>query len=193
MMQMTDTVKQLLIINIIFYIGANVTAPISYELFSLYFPFNSEFHWWQPLTHMFMHASMPNLMHIVFNMFGLVMFGSALEHFWGGKKFIFFYISCGLGAALVHTGMNYYEFQKGLEFLSSQGFSNSEVIGLLQEGKYNDVWKQLMSESQFNDFMSSYLVPAVGASGAIYGILVAFAFMFPNAEFPSKQNISYLF
>jgi membrane associated rhomboid family serine protease len=78
--------------------------------------------------------------------------------------------------------MNYYEFQKGLEFLSSQGFSNSEVTGLLHEGKYNDVWKQLMSESQFNDFMSSYLVPAVGASGAIYGILVAFAFMFPNAE-----------
>jgi len=190
MMQMTDTVKQLLIINIIFYIGANLTAPISYELFSLYFPFNSEFHWWQPLTHMFMHAELfpenvnqgIGLSHIFFNMFGLVMFGSALEHFWGSKKFIFFYISCGLGAALVHTGMNYYEFQKGLEFLSSQGFSNSEVIGLLHEGKYNDVWKQLMSESQFNDFMSSYFVPAVGASGALYGILVAFAFMFPNAE-----------
>jgi membrane associated rhomboid family serine protease len=182
MMQMTDTVKQLLIINIIFYIGAHLTAPMSYDLFAMHFPLSNDFQWWQPLTHMFMHAQMPNLMHIVFNMFGLVMFGSALEHFWGGKKFIFFYISCGLGAALVHTGMNYYEFQKGLEFLSSQGFSNSEVIGLLHEGKYNDVWKQLMSESQFNDFMSSYFVPAVGASGALYGILVAFAFMFPNAE-----------
>ena len=181
-MQMTDTVKQLLIINIIFYIGAHLTAPMSYDLFAMHFPLSNDFQWWQPLTHMFMHAQMPNLMHIVFNMFGLVMFGSALEHFWGGKKFIFFYISCGLGAALVHTGMNYYEFQKGLEFLSSQGFSNSEVIGLLHEGKYNDVWKQLMSESQFNDFMSSYFVPAVGASGALYGILVAFAFMFPNAE-----------
>ena len=182
MMQMTDTVKQLLIINIIFYIGANLTLPISYDLFALHFPLNSDFYWWQPITHMFMHAAMPNLMHLVFNMFGLVMFGSALEHFWGGKKFIFFYISCGLGAAMLHTGMNYYEFQKGLEFLSSQGFSNSEVISLLHEGKYNDSWKQLMSDSQFNDFMSSYLVPAVGASGAIYGILVAFAFMFPNAE-----------
>lgn len=181
-MQMTDTVKQLLIINIIFYIGANLTVPISYELFSLYFPLNSEFHWWQPLTHMFMHASMPNLMHIVFNMFGLVMFGSALEHFWGGKKFIFFYISCGLGAALVHTGMNYYEYYQGVTYLESIGYLN-QLETILETGSINfTVEPENFDAGKLRAMYNAYHIPAVGASGAIYGILVAFAFMFPNAE-----------
>ena len=105
---MTETVKQLLIINIIFYIGSYFVAT-AYPLFSLYYPENDNFRFWQPLTSMFMHAPMPNLMHIAFNMFALVSFGSALEHFWGAKKFIFFYISCGLGAALLHLGVSYFQ------------------------------------------------------------------------------------
>ena len=79
-MRMTETVKQLVIINVIFFIGANTIAPAANELLALYYPLNDNFHWWQPVTHMFMHAKMPNLMHIFFNMFGLIMFGSALEH-----------------------------------------------------------------------------------------------------------------
>lgn len=204
MMRMTETVKQLLIINIIFYIGSAMTVPMSYELFSLYFPWNENFQWWQPITHMFMHAQMPNLMHIFFNMFGLVMFGSALEHFWGWKKFLFFYISCGLGAALVHTGMNYYEFQKALELASdlqltdetihqiinvpfTEGnFYKSELLyqnikPILEPlGKFN-----LLNETNFKALFDASIIAngsAVGASGALYGILVAFAFMFPNAE-----------
>ena len=111
-MRLTPAIKQLLILNIIFYIGSNTIAPAAYDYLALYFPLNEAFKWWQPLTHMFMHAQMPNLMHILFNMFGLVMFGSTLEHYWGARKFIFFYISCGLGAAILHTGMQYYEFQQ---------------------------------------------------------------------------------
>ena len=95
-MRMTDTVKQLLIINIIFFVGSQFVAN-AYPLLSLYYPENPNFRIWQPLTSMFMHAPMPNLMHIVFNMFALVSFGTALEHYWGAKKFIFFYLSCGLG------------------------------------------------------------------------------------------------
>ena len=102
MMRMTETVKQLLIINIIFFIGSQFVAN-AYPLFSLYYPENPNFRIWQPLTSMFMHAPMPNLMHIVFNMFALVSFGAALEHYWGTKKFIFFYISCGLGSALYNS------------------------------------------------------------------------------------------
>ena len=181
MMRMTDTVKQLLIINIIFFIGSQFVAN-AYPLFSLYYPENPNFRIWQPLTSMFMHAPMPNLMHIVFNMFALVSFGAALEHYWGTKKFIFFYISCGLGAALLHVGVNYFTFHHVLNLLVENGQDKAEILKILAEGKYDTNWQNIIPLSDFNSLMGSYLGTAVGASGAIYGLLTAFAFMFPNAE-----------
>ena len=121
-------------------------------------------------------------MHIFFNMFALYSFGSALEHFWGAKKFLFFYISCGLGAALVNTAINYYYFQEGLNTLMANGFPRAEILQVLSEGKINTRWQELLSVSDFQNFTSAYLGSVVGASGAIYGVIVAFAFMFPNAE-----------
>lgn len=138
MNNITPVVKQLLIINIIFFIGSlpQMLGERAYEIFAL-FSFESPlFKPYQLITHMFMHGG---LTHILFNMIALVSFGSALEHFWGGKRFLFFYISCGLGAALANNLINQY---------------------------------------YFHDIATA----AVGASGAVYGLLVAFAFMFPNAE-----------
>lgn len=178
-MNITATVKQLLIINIIFFIGTLMVGDPAYKFLSLYFFENPDFRAWQPITHMFMHG---NLMHILFNMFALFSFGSALEHFWGGKKFLFFYISCGLGAALLHTGVNYYLFHHGLDLLTQQGVSQSDVLAALAQGKYDPRWQEMLTPEGFSTFISAYLAPAVGASGAIYGLLVAFAFMFPNAE-----------
>jgi membrane associated rhomboid family serine protease len=178
---MTDTVKQLLIINIIFFIGSQFVAN-AYPLLSLYYPENPNFRIWQPLTSMFMHAPMPNLMHIVFNMFALVSFGTALEHYWGAKKFIFFYISCGLGAALLHIGVNYFTFHHVLNLLVENGQDKAEILKVLAEGKYDTNWQNIIPLSDFNSFMGSYLGTSVGASGAIYGLLTAFAFMFPMAE-----------
>jgi len=180
-MNMTPTVKQLLIINFIFFIGSQI-VPVSYELFALHYPESNEFEIWQLITHMFMHAPFPNVMHILFNMFALYSFGSALEHFWGGKKFLFFYISCGLGAALLHTGVNYYFFQDGINTLTANGFNKIDILHLLNEGKIDTRWQELLSVSDFENFTSSYFGTVVGASGAIYGLLVAFAYMFPNAE-----------
>lgn len=179
MNNITPTVKQLLIINVIFFIGSNLVGDRAYELFSLYFFENDKFQVWQPLTHMFMHGG---IFHIFFNMFALVSFGSALEHFWGGKKFLFFYISCGLGAALLHTGINYYEYQQGYQALIDNGFSVEEIKSLLNGGNVMLNGREGVNQSVVNSLASSYNVPAVGASGAIYGLLVAFAFMFPNAE-----------
>ena len=181
MMNITPVVKQLLIINILFFIGSYF-VPAAYDLFSLYYPESASFMGWQLITHMFMHAPFPNLAHILFNMFALYSFGSALEHFWGGKKFLFFYISCGLGAALLHSGVNYYFFHEGLDTLIANGFTESDIFQLLNQGKIDTRWQELMSVSDFQNFTSSFYVPVVGASGAIYGLLVAFAFMFPNAE-----------
>lgn len=180
-MRMTETVKQLLIINIIFFIGSQFVAN-AYPLFSLYYPENPNFRIWQPLTSMFMHAPMPNLMHIVFNMFALVSFGAALEHYWGTKKFIFFYISCGLGAVLLHVGVNYFTFHHVLNLLVENGQDKAEILKILAEGKYDTNWQNIIPLSDFNSLMGSYLGTAVGASGAIYGLLTAFAFMFPMAE-----------
>ena len=182
MMNITPTVKQLLIINVLFYIGSMIVGEPAYKLLSMYFFENPDFHFWQIFTHMFMHAPLPNIMHIAFNMFALYSFGSALEHFWGGKKFIFFYISCGLGAALLHTLVNYYFFESGLDTLIANGYSKVEILKTLSEGKFDTRWQELLTPSDFKAFMGAYLGSVLGASGAIYGLLVAFAFMFPNAE-----------
>ena len=88
MNNMTDTVKQLLIINVLFFIGSYF-VPQANELLALHYFENDGFKFWQPISYMFMHGS---LMHIFFNMFALYSFGSNLEYIWGGKKFLFFYI-----------------------------------------------------------------------------------------------------
>lgn len=180
-MNMTPVVKQLLILNIIFFIGSQM-VPVAYDLLALHYPEFHKFQYWQLITHMFMHAKMPNLMHIVFNMMGLVMFGSPLEHFWGGKKFLFFYISCGLGAALIHLGVGYYHYQHGLNILLENGYNNEQIVQLLQKEMFDTEWQKLLSPDEFTNFASSFITETVGASGAIYGLLTAFAFMFPNAE-----------
>lgn len=207
MMNITPVVKQLLILNIIFFIGSQI-VPISYEYFSLYYPESVKFKFWQPITHMFMHAPiymdnfkyMNNISHILFNMFGLYSFGSALEHFWGGKKFLFFYISCGLGAALLHIGVNYIEIHSILNDLSSLKISDSDMNVLLNanyKGLFDENGKMIAgsvntilenakcTQEQFNQLsqaIGTFQSTAVGASGALYGLLIAFAFMFPNAE-----------
>ncbi len=203
MMKITPVVKQLLILNIIFFVGSQI-VPISYNLFSLYYPESDKFKLWQPLTHMFMHAPMPNFTHILFNMFALYSFGSALEHFWGGTKFIFFYISCGLGAALLHTFVNYVQIHYLLNDIANLNLSKETLHQILNvsfldgdryrsdlfldgikpilqhEGMFNQ-----LNESNFGDLFNAAMInqsTVVGASGAIYGLLVAFAFMFPTAE-----------
>lgn len=146
---------------------------------ALYYIENPNFQWWQVFSHLFMHASVA---HIFFNMFALYSFGMPLESYFGSNRFIVFYFACGLGAAFLHTAVNYYEFHSALDILQSKGFSISQAQELLQKGMYNTGWEEALSESDFKDMMSAYMIPAVGASGAIYGILVAFGVLFPNAE-----------
>ncbi len=193
---MTDTVKQLLIINVLFFIGSYF-VPQANELLSLHYFESDGFKFWQPISHMFMHGSP---MHIFFNMFALISFGSALEHFWGAKKFLFFYLSCGIGAALIHSGVNYYEIHSLLNELQNTSISKTDIhtilntdfssgnqyLGkLLYENAAATFDKINVDESDFELLFNAAVKnqsSAVGASGAIYGLLVAFAFMFPNAE-----------
>jgi len=94
---------------------------------------------------------------------------------------LFFYISCGLGAAVLHSGVNYLVFHESLNTLIEQGFSKSEIFDVLN-GKNNQELIGILNSPDYINSLGSYFTPAVGASGAIYGLLVAFAFMFPNAE-----------
>lgn len=111
---------------------------------------------YQVATHMFAHSPQM-IFHIVFNMFALWMFGRILENVWGPRRFLFFYLSCGLGAAALHLGIQYYRCDQ-----------------LLQAFDANDI--------ELIKARLGAVSPALGASGAVMGIMAAFAFLFPNTE-----------
>jgi membrane associated rhomboid family serine protease len=180
MMQMTETVKQLLIINIILFFGSKL-VPAAYEYLAISYFENPTFKFWQPITYMFMHG---NFGHIFFNMFALYAFGSTLEYLWGARKFLFFYLSCGLGALFFQTIINYFQFHNALDLLISAGYEKADIFNELYTGqyKYNIGWLEVLGTNDFTTFKDTYLTKTLGASGAIYGLLAAFAFIFPNAE-----------
>jgi membrane associated rhomboid family serine protease len=143
--------RNLLYVNLIMFVATLINPAFMKDTFAMAFPLSTEFRWWQPLTHMFMHDG---FFHIFFNMYTLVMFGMVVERVLGTKKFIWFYLITGFGAVLLHTGV---------EFLQVQ-----ELIK-----KYPEVDPQYIYNS----------IPGVlGASGAVYGVLVAFAMLYPEAR-----------
>ena len=177
--RITETVKVLLIINIIFFVGAYTMGDQAIRLFALWFFENENFGVWQIVTHMFMHGS---FMHILFNMYALWAFGSPIEQVLGKEKFIFFYFSAGIGAAVIHTLVNYYHVQAGYNALLDAGMDPEGIQQMLQTGQYSTGILNSVSKDMLTEFYTAYNTPAVGASGAIYGVLVAFGMMFPNVE-----------
>ncbi|MCD2258747.1 rhomboid family intramembrane serine protease [Psychroserpens luteolus] len=173
MMKITDTVKHLLIINVVVFIGRMTLGggELFMQWFALYFPENPLFQPWQIFTHMFMHA---DVMHIFFNMFALWMFGTAVEHQLGSKKFLFIYISAGLGAVFFQLGYHYFEYLPLKQALLDGGVSNSYIIETLSEGKVFTAVGDKLTEVFF--------LPMVGASGCIMGVLAAFGMMNPEAK-----------
>jgi len=178
--RMTEAVKHLIIINVIFFIAPQLMPDLGLQnMFALYFPENPNFGFWQFLTHMFMHGS---FMHIMFNMYGLWAFGTPLEQIWGRNKFLFFYFSAGLGAGVIYSLVNYYQFNAVYEQLVNIGLSGVEIQQILDTGSYSSQILGSISETDLSEFFATYHTPAVGASGAIYGVLVAFGMTFPNAK-----------
>jgi membrane associated rhomboid family serine protease len=152
-------IKNLLIINALFWL-AQITVgkeliPIE-DLFALHF-FRSEYYKpWQFISYMFLHDP-GNFFHILFNMFALWMFGSTLENLWGSKRFIIFYLICGVGAAAVQMVALWYDIGQ-VETLFRQGYIGPEI------------------------YYGNLNIPTMGASGAVMGIFAAFAFTFPNSQ-----------
>ena len=180
MNNITDAIKHLIIINIFFFMGPQFLKLDFSNLLALHFPKNEHFGIWQYITHMFMHGSFG---HILFNMYGLWAFGSPLEKMWGKHKFIFFYFSAGIGAGLIYTLVNYYQFNGIYDLFLNAGLNPSEIITILESAKTSDTRViENITQEQFNNIIGLYNAKAVGASGAVYGVLVAFGMYFKDAK-----------
>ncbi|CAL2091488.1 Membrane associated rhomboid family serine protease [Tenacibaculum sp. 190524A05c] len=178
MNRLTTAIKHLIIINVILFFVPKLMGMDLTRILALYFPKNEYFGFWQYVSHMFMHGSE---FHILFNMYGLWAFGTPLEQMWGKNKFLFFYFSAGIGAGLIYSLVNYYQFNGFYEQLINSGLTVTDIQSILDTGKYNADIIQLTNK-EMSEFYSLYHTPAVGASGAVYGILVAFGLAFPNAK-----------
>jgi membrane associated rhomboid family serine protease len=177
--RVSEIVKHLIIINVIFFIASIVFGELMYDLFAMHYPNNSDFKLWQPVTHMFMHG---DITHILFNMFGLWMFGTPLEQMWGKQKFIFFYLSAGFGAVLIQTIVYHYDVMSVTQILIDNGLTNSDVDAFYKTGRLNTSIIQSVGEDRLYSGIQSFKAVMVGASGALYGTLVAFAMLFPNVQ-----------
>lgn len=178
----TPTVIALIVVNALFFVATHLLPGMRdgmLERFALHFPQSEHYRAYQFVSHIFMHGSFA---HVLLNMFGLFMFGGPLERMWGARRFLVFYFLCGLGAGLIHTGINVYEFGNTYEELRSSGVSAQAIQQFLEsERLLRMVGASLPDEAQ-RDFYYLFNGRMVGASGAIYGVLVAFAILFPNVK-----------
>lgn len=150
-------VKNLLIINVLFFLATIATDVVLHidlkDYLGLHYIGASDFQPFQLVTYMFMHG---NFAHLFFNMFALWMFGNTLENIWGANRFLLFYFICGIGAGLVQELVQYIQFVTTLE-----GYETVRIT------------------ANMDDYLN--MMTTVGASGAVYGILLAFGMMFPNS------------
>lgn len=177
MPSITPAVLVLVVVNVALFLLNSITTLEMNNFLGLHHPDNEAYGVWQYLTSMFMHGSVT---HILFNMFGLWMFGSALEGAWGSKKFLFFYFAAGLGAGVIYTLVNNYQFDAAANALLAVGMQEYEIQELLESGKYRMYTG--ITESMVGEAYQTFNTTMVGASGALYGVLVAFAIRYPNAK-----------
>jgi len=175
---MPPVVKNIIMINILmllaYYAAASVFSVNLNSTLGLYFPKSENFKPVQILTHMFMHA---NFWHLFFNMYALFIFGQVLENVWGPKRFLIYYLVCGLGAALTHESVIAYEYAKLVNNITPD---NLQLV--LNEGYAYYEAGNLFSDSGMQSLQLLLNTPTVGASGAVFGILLAFGVLFPNTQ-----------
>nr|WP_319997963.1 rhomboid family intramembrane serine protease [uncultured Draconibacterium sp.] len=169
-LNMPPVVKNLILANVVIFLitmvlqqtGANLN-----HILGLYFPASPNFRLYQLFTHMFMHGSIG---HIFFNMFALYMFGRVLEGVWGPKRFLTFFLVTGLGAAALHLGVLTLEYRHALAGVGVDQLNYFKELAA--QGKY-------IPGNKISEILTT---PTVGASGAVFGILLGFGMLFPNTE-----------
>lgn len=179
-----NVTKNLLLLNITVFVVALILQSNGSNwsnLLAAHYINSVLFEPYQFITHMFMH-SLADPLHIFFNMFLLVSFGSHLERIWGAKRFFIFYIACGLGAFVLYNSIGVYQiYQLKQEIVSSGIFDidtlNNHILEAASQGQYLSHTDPLIDQYLAFNFSS-----LVGASGAIFGLLAGFAILFPNTE-----------
>jgi membrane associated rhomboid family serine protease len=176
MPKLTEAVKHLIIVNVLFYIATYyvIDSRILIELFSLFSTQSPHFEYWQVATSMFMHGS---LSHILFNMFSLWMFGSTLESVWGKKKFVSFYFLTGIGSAVLYLLIKHIQIQYVID-----DYAAEEINLILTQGAEAIINSQNFTNEKLSSLNALINGPTLGASGAIAGLLMAFGILFPNLE-----------
>ena len=205
-------VKNILIINGLFFLATIATQRFGinmYDLFGLHFYESELFHPYQFITYMFMHG---NFGHLFFNMFALWMFGSAIENYWGSKRFLLYYFITGIGAAIAHYAIVAWDLIPTLHYLDAciadPTLANIQALAQHHQFAFNGTDSELVNG--FNEFkryaiqlesginiaeakaaINEYLIQyreyyvsqptIVGASGSVFGLLLAFGMMFPNS------------
>jgi membrane associated rhomboid family serine protease len=171
-------VKNIIMINVLmllaYYAVKSVWGIDLNGILGLYFPKSESFKPVQILTHMFMHGG---IWHLFFNMYALYIFGQVLENVWGPKRFLIFYMVCGLGAALVHESVIAFEYSKLMKDINPE-----QLQMVLDEGAAYLGAGKVFTDQTMQDLQLLLNTPTVGASGAIFGVLLAFGVLFPNTQ-----------
>ncbi len=189
-------VRNLLIINVLVFFASDRLFPV--QQFALHDIRSEYFRPYQFVTHIFMHGGIG---HLFSNMFSLFIFGPLLERYWGEKRFLTFYLITGLGASLLYSVVRYYEISQVMEaanlflqnpdpidfkrLLETAGLDTRSLEAFLVDFYRNPTNTQMIAEAKaFAQKMSESMLdnPMLGASGAVFGILMAFGFLFPNTE-----------
>lgn len=147
-------VRNLIFINALVMVMTFLNEDFMIGNFALFYPTSVFFKPWQCVTHIFMHGG---FWHLFFNMYTLFIFGSVLERVWGAKKFLLFYFVTGIGAALVHTGVEWLQMSHWVNEAATGSVDAMQAIHTLK------------------------MTPTVGASGAIYGVLMGYAMLYPDS------------
>jgi membrane associated rhomboid family serine protease len=143
-------------------------------ILGLYFPKSEFFRSWQVVTHMFMHGG---FIHLLFNMFALWMFGRVLEQVWGPKRFLMYYLATGLGAAF------FFELVQWIMYSKAMGILSPEQLQLVYDSGSDAISQgRNFADTQMGKLNSILHIPVVGASGAVFGVLLAFGMLFPNTQ-----------
>lgn len=196
MFNLTPMVRNLLLLNLaVFLLSQYGVIPV--EQFALYHFQSEHFRPYQFITHMFLHAGWG---HIFSNMLSLFFFGPLLEHHWGSKRFLTFYLICGFGASVLYSGVRMYELSKMeqeahvfmqeptaigyRDFMEEHAsrYYSPELARYLQQSPENPDVQQAAVSQVRQVAASVFNSPMLGASGAVFGILMAFGLLFPNIE-----------
>jgi membrane associated rhomboid family serine protease len=197
---LTPMVKNLLIINVAIFVVDNYLLKADLGFYGgLRYIFADQFAPYQFLTHMFLHA---NGWHLFTNMFALFIFGPLLERFWGAQKFLIFFLVCGMGASVLYSGIKYFENRplelQAEQYMQDPNFESFNYIIAEHGGNLYNKWYDFIEAYEKNPenpaiiensrqriaefYYAMSNIPMVGASGAIFGILMAFGMLFPNTE-----------